>query len=159
MTGTVGSHIKLFLVDGVPDGTLTAEIINWTGHVLHAPRSRIVEVLKRPEVQRTGLYLLIGPDPSHSNETLVYVGQGDDVSRRLAAHNRDPQKGFWETVCIVTSKDSNLTAAHVRYLESRVISLINKEGRVIACRKLTRQTWKTLYCACKYCCQCSVFSF
>ena len=129
MADSIGRHIKLFLVDGAPDGTLTAEIMNWTGHVLYAPRSRIVEVLKRPEVQRTGVYLLIGEDPNDADETLVYVGQGDDVGKRLASHNRDPDKEFWEVVCVVTSKDLNLTAAHVRFLESRIISLISKEGR------------------------------
>src|SRR6185437_14235272 len=129
MSDPIGRHIKLFLVDGAPDGTLTAEIMNWTGHVLYAPRSRIVEVLKRPEVQRTGIYLLIGEDPNDTDETIVYVGQGDDVGRRLAAHNKDSDKEFWEFVCVITSKDLNLTTAHVRYLESRIISLIIQEGR------------------------------
>jgi hypothetical protein len=129
MANLTGRHISLFLVDGVPDGTLTAEIMNWTGHVLYAPRSRIVEIVKRSEVQRTGVYLLIGEDPEDADETLVYVGQGDDVGARLAAHNRDPEKAFWNFVCIITSKDLNLTAAHVRYLESRIISLISREGR------------------------------
>lgn len=59
----------------------------------------------------------------------MYVGQGDDVSKRLAAHNKDPDKEFWESVCVVTNKDLNLTAAHGRYLESRLISIIQKEGR------------------------------
>jgi len=34
-----GQQIKLFLVDGTPGGLTTAEITNWTGHVLHARRS------------------------------------------------------------------------------------------------------------------------
>ena len=28
-----GRSIRLFLVDGTPNGLLTAEIMNWTGHV------------------------------------------------------------------------------------------------------------------------------
>jgi len=35
-----GRSIRLFLVDGTPNGLLTAEITNWTGHVLTGPRSR-----------------------------------------------------------------------------------------------------------------------
>lgn len=31
---TQGRSIRLFLVDGTPNGLLTAEIMNWTGHVL-----------------------------------------------------------------------------------------------------------------------------
>lgn len=31
---TQGRSLRLFLVDGTPNGLLTAEIMNWTGHVL-----------------------------------------------------------------------------------------------------------------------------
>jgi hypothetical protein len=108
---------------------LTAEIMNWTGHVLSAPRSRIVDVLGRPEVQKTGVYLLIGKDPADPDQSLVYVGQGDSVGTRLARHNTDHEKEFWDYVCVITSKDLNLTTAHVRYLEKRLIEIINDEGR------------------------------
>lgn len=127
MLRSAGRHIKLYLIDGAPDGMRTAEIGNWTGHVLYAPRSRIVDILRRPEVQRTGVYLLIGKDPSDANAAAVYVGQGDDVGVRLARHNAE--KEFWDYVCVVTNKDLNLTSAHVRYLESRLVSIVKSEGR------------------------------
>jgi hypothetical protein len=126
MPNLTGRTIKLFLVDGEPDGMLTAEIMNWTGHVLHAPRSRIVELLQRPEAKKTGVYILIGKE---ADQIMAYVGEGDNVGARLAIHNRDQDKEFWEFVCVITSKDLNLTKAHVRYLESRIIRLINQEGR------------------------------
>jgi hypothetical protein len=125
-----GRTIKLFLVDGVPDGMRTAEIMSWTGHVLFAPRSSIAALLARPEVKKTGAYLLVGPDPSDANQTMVYVGEGDNVGVRLSSHNKDPDKEFWEHACVITSKDLNLTKAHARYLESRLISIIRQEARV-----------------------------
>src|ERR1700734_293280 len=115
----MGKTIKLFLVDGIPNGILTAEIMNWTGHVMFAPRSRIADFVKRDEVKRTGVYLLFGDDPDNSNQTLVYVGEGDSVFSRLGTHRNDEDKDFWDNVCVITSKDPNLTKAHVRYLESR----------------------------------------
>ena len=36
---TVGKNVRLFLVDGTPGGLVTAEIMNWTGHLLAGPRS------------------------------------------------------------------------------------------------------------------------
>lgn len=36
-----GRSIRLFLVDGTPNGLLTAEIMNWTGHVLTSPCSKL----------------------------------------------------------------------------------------------------------------------
>lgn len=44
-----GKHIELFLVDGTPGG-LTAEILNWTGQVLGAPRSEISALVCRAEL-------------------------------------------------------------------------------------------------------------
>ncbi|GAA0547835.1 hypothetical protein FHS83_000917 [Rhizomicrobium palustre] len=124
-----GRTIRLFLADGAPTGIITAEIMNWTGHVLCAPRARIVDVLRRPEANRTGVYILIGQDPDDPSQRLIYVGESDNVGVRLTQHNRDDAKAFWEFTCIITSKDANLTKAHVRYLESRLISLAVKEAR------------------------------
>jgi hypothetical protein len=82
----------------------------------------------RPEVKKTGAYLLIGPDPGDANQTMVYVGEGDNVGVRLSIHNKDTDKEFWEQACVITSKELNLTKAHARYLESKLIKIIRQEG-------------------------------
>ncbi|SHM08632.1 GIY-YIG nuclease family protein [Vreelandella subglaciescola] len=127
-----GRSIRLFLVDGTPNGLLTAEIMNWTGRVLTSPRSKLSELVQRPECGRTGIYFLIGPDPENSLRPLIYIGESDDVGTRLKQHNRPEDKGgkdFWEKVCLVTSKDQNLTKAHVKYLESLLIQSAGQIGR------------------------------
>jgi hypothetical protein len=121
-----GRSIRLFLVDGTPTGLLTAEIPNWTGHILVAPRIRIQEALMRPEALKTGVYLLIGEEAGRS---IVYVGEGDCIADRVKKHAKDEDKDFWERVCLITSKDVNLTKAHVRYLESRLVQIISENGR------------------------------
>ena len=131
---TQGRSIRLFLVDGTPNGLLTAEIMNWTGHVLTGPRSKLSELVQRPECGRTGIYFLVGPDPENSLRPLVYIGESDDVATRLKQHNRPEAasgggKDFWEKVCLVTSKDQNLTKAHVKYLESLLIQVAGQVGR------------------------------
>lgn len=129
---TKGRTIKIFLVDGVPNGLLTAEIMNWTGHVITGPRSRLPELIQRPEVQRTAVYFLVDPDAGTGIGTQVYIGETDEASRRLAVHNRPEDKGgkdFWERVCIVTSKDANLTKGHIKFLESRLITTAKEAGR------------------------------
>jgi hypothetical protein len=63
---------------------------------------------------------------------LIYIGESDDVGTRLKQHNRPEDKGgkdFWEKVCLVTSKDQNLTKAHVKYLESLLIQSAGQIGR------------------------------
>jgi hypothetical protein len=103
--------------------------MNWTGHVLVAPRSRIGEALKREEASRTGVYCLVGDDPEQPSKSLVYVGEADSVADRIRAHVRDESKDFWTRACFITSKDTNLTKAHARYIECRVIELARSADR------------------------------
>lgn len=127
-----GRTIKVFLVDGTPTGLLTAEIMNWTGHVITGPRSRLTELVQRPEAQRTAVYFLVGLDQGAGIGTQVYIGETDDAARRLAQHNKPEDKGgkdFWERVCVVTSKDANLTKGHIKFLESRLIDTAKQAGR------------------------------
>ncbi|MCK7638063.1 GIY-YIG nuclease family protein [Corynebacterium sp. P7202] len=129
---SVGKSVRLFLADGTPGGLLTAEIMNWTGHVVAAPRSDLAALLKRPEASRTGIYILLGDDPESLGRQLAYIGEGDNVSRRLYQHARPENqngKDFWDRAIVLTSKDVNLTKAHARYLESRFITLAQNAGR------------------------------
>ena len=132
-----GRSIRLFLADGTPGGLLTAEIMNWTGHVVAAPRSDLAALLKRPETSRTGIYILLGyillgDDPESLGGTLAYIGEGDEVRTRLQQHARAEERGgkdFWGRAIVLTSKDANLTKAHARYLESRFITLAQEARR------------------------------
>jgi hypothetical protein len=122
-----GKHIELFLVDGTPGGLTTAEILNWTGQVLSAPRSEMSALVARTELAGTCVYLLLGPD--EGGGTRCYIGETDDFKARLRHH--DSNREFWRRVVVVTSKDANLTKAHGRYLESRLIALALQAGRVV----------------------------
>lgn len=136
---SAGKSVRLFLADGTPGGLLTAEIMNWTGHVVAAPRSDLAALLKRPETTRTGIYILLGDDPDSLGGQKAYIGEGDDVSRRLyqPARSEDQNgKDFWDRAIVLTSKDTNLTKAHARYLESRLISLALQASRA----RLTNNT-------------------
>lgn len=124
-----GKSVRLFFVDGTATGIVTAEIMNWTGHVLVAPRSRLGEAMTREEASSTGIYFLVGEDPDRPNRTMIYIGEGDSVSARLRAHARDETKDFWSRACLVTSKDANLTKAHVRYLEHELVRLARQADR------------------------------
>ena len=123
MTAPLGRSVRLFLVDGSATGPITAEIINWTGHLLTGSRGGLPAFLRRPELDRTGVYLLTGHAPDDPDTLQVYIGESDNVRKRLQAHSKDESKSFWERTCVVTSKDQNITKAHARYLESRLIAI------------------------------------
>lgn len=130
----MGRSVRLFLADGSATGVLTAEIINWTGHVVAGPRTRLDAALKREELQRTGIYLIFG-EVAGSDLPHVYVGEGDSIASRLYSHSNDDKKDFWERFVGVTSKDLNLTKAHVKYLESRLISLLKEAKKSVLINK------------------------
>lgn len=124
-----GKTIRIYLVDGEPLGLRTVELSNWSGKALVCQRSQLAALAKRPEARRTGVYILVGPDPEHAGNDKVYIGEGDNVLDRLIAHDRDARKDFWTQVVLFISKDENLTKAHGRYLERALIDKATAAGR------------------------------
>ena len=121
-----GRSLELYFIDGRPDGMLTAEVFNWTGHVLMAPRTQITAALARKEARYTGVYLLLG---EKDGEPCAYIGEGEDISDRI--RNHDTRKDWWTTAILVTSAANNLHKAHVKYLEARLVEEARSVGRVI----------------------------
>ncbi len=113
-----GRSLELYFVDGHPDGMLTAEVFNWTGHVLRIPRTMLSEGLSREHASQTGVYLLIGTD---ENGPLAYIGEAENMAARLKTHAKE--KDWWEQVVMITTTGDGLHKAHVKYLESRLIEL------------------------------------
>jgi hypothetical protein len=126
-----GRTIKLFLLDGTPMGVIAAEVMNWTGKVYLSPRAQLPVLKSRDEARRSGVYMLVGPDPEGSGKTRVYVGESDNVIGRIQQHDRDESKDFYERTVLVISKDEQLTKAHARYLENRLISLASVNGTAL----------------------------
>lgn len=124
-----GRTVKIYLVDGIPSGVLTAEIMNWTGKFTVAPRSQLADLAKRDELKRTGIYVLAGQNPQDPSQEVVYIGESDNIWKRLTQYNSDTTKEFWSKTIVVTSKDENLTKAHGRYLESRLIQIATQAQR------------------------------
>jgi len=119
--------IKLFLVHGDAKRLRTAELSNWTGKAVAGPRSELDGVLGRDEATKSGVYFLSGID-SESGKPAVYVGEAESIRDRLRGHlDRD----FWNHVVFFISKDENLTKAHIRYLEGRLIEQANSAGRAV----------------------------
>src|ERR1035437_1208618 len=110
--------IKLFLLRGDAKSLRTAEISNWTGKAIAAPRTELDELLAREELDKAGVYILIGTDPL-TNAPQAYIGEAEVIRDRLKQHKT---KEFWVSAIVFVSTDENLTKAHVRYLESPLLA-------------------------------------
>lgn len=119
----LGRSLELYFVDGRPDGMLTAEVFNWTGHVLLIPRTQIAEGLRLSEAKQTGVYILIG---ANENGELAYIGEAETLSDRLKDHAK--AKDWWDQAVLVTTAGDALHKAHVKYLESRLVELALSAG-------------------------------
>jgi len=119
--------IKIFLIDGEPNGLKTAELSNWVGQAIVVPRNKLKEIKQRPECNKPAVYFLIGKENEEALLPTAYIGEAENLWNRLSTH--DSSKDFWQTAVAFVSKDNNLTKAHVRYLESRCLLLANKAKR------------------------------
>jgi len=109
--------VKIFLAEGDPASVRTAEISNWTGKAVAGPRSQLDLVLLRGEASKPGVYFLTGINPETGKER-VYIGEAEVIRSRIKTHlDRD----FWKTIIFFVSKDENLTKAHIKYLEGKLI--------------------------------------
>lgn len=119
--------IKLFLVHGDPKRLRTAELSNWTGKAVSGPRTEFDGVLAREESEKSGIYFLTGTDPQ-TGKPAIYIGEAECVRDRVKTHNG---KDFWNQITFFVSKDENLTKAHIRYLEGKLLETAKAAGRAV----------------------------
>lgn len=119
--------IKIFLAHGDPKRLRTAELSNWTGKAVAGPRSEFEGVLVREESEKSGVYFLTGTDPE-SGKPAIYIGEAENIRDRVKSHL---DKDFWNQVVYFVSKDENLTKAHIRYLEGKLIEKARSAGRAL----------------------------
>ncbi|MEN9335523.1 MAG: hypothetical protein RLZZ500_510 [Bacteroidota bacterium] len=120
-----GKTIKLFLIDGDPNGRMTCELSNWTGKAYKIPRIKVKDCTDRPDLNSTGIYLLCGKNDE--GKDIVYIGEAESVLKRLNQHIA--QKDFWNEAIVFISKDENLNKAHIKYLENRLHEIAKKANR------------------------------
>ena len=119
--------LKIFLAFGDPKRLRTAELSNWTGKAVAGPRSEFEKILQRDECLSSGVYFLTGADPD-TNKNALYIGEAECIKDRIKSHLG---KDFWNHITLFTSKDENLTKAHIRYLEGRLIEIAKSVSRVV----------------------------
>lgn len=120
-----GKTIKIFLIDGEPNGRMSCELSNWSGKAYKIPRIKIKDCSDRDDLTSTGVYLLFGKDDAGKDQ--VYIGEAESILKRL--NQQLTSKDFWNEAIVFISKDENLNKAHIKYLENRLHEIAKSANR------------------------------
>ena len=116
-----GKTIKLFLVDGTYDGTVIADVHNWSGVGIKVGRDDS-SLDSLTDLTNPGVYFLFCGGPADG----VYIGESQNVLKRLKQHKQDynskKEPFFWTTaLCFVDPK----MIVNTKYLEARLVDDAN----------------------------------
>lgn len=113
-----GKSISVYLIDGIANGKIKAQISNWNGIAYKIPRSLLSECQDFEAFQQSGVYFLFG-------DRSVYVGQaevrksGKGIHQRIRDHEADKLKDSWDEVVVFTTKDNSFGRTDISFLENR----------------------------------------
>lgn len=120
--------VKIFITGKDPRSLRTVELDNWTGVAIAGQPEFFKKALEAEVLARSCVYLLI---KSSAEDDLpeIYVGESDDFSQRYT-NGKFPIE--LDTFLILTSKDDNLTRAHVKWLEKKLWATLKRNsGKVV----------------------------
>lgn len=115
----MGRKLTIYMLDGLATGPKTIEIGNWSGKAVYSPRAALKSMLSRYEFDSPGVYFLRSESNSYEFDESIYIGEAEELRVRLKQHIAE--RDFDSVVCFL-SKDEMLTKAHIKYLESHLIS-------------------------------------
>ena len=126
----IGKKIDLYLMDGEASGRWQATLSNWNCYSYKIQRNDLKNcddlVLNLP-----GVYFLFGRD-DESGRQFVYVGEGDNVAKRIMQpHNFEKDGSYWTEVVVYVTPDGSLDKAKIKYLENRFHSIVVDADRYI----------------------------
>lgn len=116
--------ITIHLPSGDPAGIKIADIANRTirGYVL--PREKLVDAKGFEELSKPALYLLLSRDGED-----LYIGESENFLARIATHNADTDKDYWDLALVFIAKDSSLEKSDVGYLEAVAVVQAQKAAK------------------------------
>lgn len=123
-----GKNLKIFMMDGIPNGRWICELSNWTGKAYKIPRTSYKKCMDREELRAPSIYFLFGYD-DENGKPVVYIGETEDAIKRLGEHIRNEKKNYWVEAIVFISKDDHLNKAHIKYLESRFYEIAKEVER------------------------------
>ena len=127
-----GKSITVYLMDGDANERYQVTLDNWNIESYKIPYEMILQSSDL-NLHTAGIYFLFGYQDS---KNFVYVGEAEDVYRRLTQHTPEKDKFIWDTaVVFVATGDGVLDKAKIKYLENRLYSIIKTANSYILWNK------------------------
>lgn len=112
-----GRTIKLYIMGEKYKNLKSVELSNWSGKAYIGTRKHVNVLQDFDDLSSPGVYFLISENED-SYQKRIYIGEADEINKRMLDHFK--KKDWWDEFVLFISKDSNLTKAHVRYLEKKL---------------------------------------
>lgn len=121
-------RLTFHVVSASLEGVVKVTRARWSEMVYRFPRTALKEAGAVEELQGSGIYFLMGEKEGRPS---LYIGQAQNVYRRLMQHSVNDSKGFWAQTLVLTSTgDAVFNAAHLNYLENRFHELATDAARM-----------------------------
>ena len=92
----------------------------------YSPLNQFEEYKKQIEndFKIEGIYLLLGQDDEGNNS--IYIGETDNIDRRIYHHTKDENKNFADTIITISSYTrERISKDELHYIERKLINLFN----------------------------------
>lgn len=136
--------LQISLESDDPLGPTIRRLANSDTIAITFPRDALRRVSARPELTRRGIYMLIALDPEPF-ELGIYVGQAQNVLRRLRQHERGSNYHRYLQIVVIVSADNQLRGDVAIYVEQRIVKalaltrLVKVENRSARLPELTTE--------------------
>lgn len=117
-----GKSITVYLMDGDSSQRYQVTLDNWNIKAYKIPVSLVAASNSLDSIHTAGVYFLFGYVEGQKS---VYVGEAEDVYRRLTQHIPEKDGYIWDNaVVFIASEIGVLDKARVKYLENRFYNII-----------------------------------
>lgn len=121
-------RLTFHVVSASLEGVVKVTRSRWSEIVYRFPRTALKEAAAVEELQGSGIYFLMG---EKEGAQTLYIGQAQNIYRRLQQHSVSDSKSFWSHTLVLTSTgDAVFNAAHLNYLENRFHELATDAARM-----------------------------
>jgi hypothetical protein len=97
--------------------------------VIYSPSASLKPLMNQlNEFNGSGVYILkFDPSDSTNYDEKVYIGEAEQLKIRLLQHFSDEWKDFKECIVVISTRENELTKAHIKNMESKLYKIAKKQ--------------------------------